>query len=56
MYTDDNRIVITLDAGGTNLVFGAMRGCEYVTEPVTYPSNSQGLDKCLDTMVKGFRK
>lgn len=56
MYTDDNRIVITLDAGGTNLVFGAMRGCEYVTEPVTYPSNSQDLDKCLDTMVKGFRE
>lgn len=56
MYTDDNRIVITLDAGGTNLVFGAMRGCEFVTEPVTYPSNSQDLDKCLDTMVKGFRE
>lgn len=56
MYTDDNRIVITLDAGGTNLVFGAMRGCEYETEPVTYPSNSQDLDKCLYTMVKGFRE
>ena len=28
MYIHDNRIVITLDAGGTNLVFGAMRGCE----------------------------
>ena len=56
MYTNDNRIVVTLDAGGTNLVFGAMRGCEYITEPVTYPSNAHDLDKCLDTMVAGFRQ
>lgn len=56
MYKHDNRIVITLDAGGTNLVFGAMRGCEYITEPITYPSNAHDLDQCLDTMVKGFRE
>lgn len=56
MYQHDNRIVITLDAGGTNLVFGAMRGCEYITKPITYPSNAHDLDICLDTMVKGFRE
>lgn len=56
MYLNDNRIVITLDAGGTNLVFGAMRGCEYITTPITYPSNAHNLDLCLDTMVKGFRE
>lgn len=56
MYIHDNRIVITLDAGGTNLVFGAMRGCEYITSPITYPSNAHDLDLCLDTMVKGFRE
>lgn len=56
MYTNDNRIVITLDAGGTNLVFGAMKGCEYVTSPITYPSNARDLDLCLDTMVNGFRE
>ena len=56
MYIHDNRIVITLDAGGTNLVFGAMKGCEYITQPVTYPSNAHDLDLCLDTMVKGFRE
>ena len=32
MYINDDRIVITLDAGGTNLVFGAMKGCEYITD------------------------
>lgn len=56
MYKHDNRIVITLDAGGTNLVFGAMRGCEYIIDPITYPSNSTDLDACLDTMVRGFRE
>lgn len=54
MYENDNRTVVTLDAGGTNLVFSAMRGCEPVIEPITYPSNSQDLDLCLDTIVKGF--
>lgn len=56
MYSHDNRIVITLDAGGTNLVFGAMRGCEYISIPITYPSNANNLDLCLDTMVKGFKE
>ncbi|MCH5236845.1 MAG: ROK family protein [Muribaculaceae bacterium] len=56
MYEEDKRIVITLDAGGTNFVFAAMRGGEYITEPITYPSNAHDLDLCLQTMVKGFRE
>lgn len=56
MYQQDDRIVITLDAGGTNFVFGAMKGCEFVTDPITYPSNAHDLDLCLDTMVKGFHE
>ncbi|MDE6854417.1 MAG: ROK family protein [Muribaculaceae bacterium] len=54
MYQHDNRIVVTLDAGGTNFVFSAMRGCEFIIDPITYPSNSHDLDQCLATMVKGF--
>ena len=38
MYINDNRIVATLDAGGTNLVFGAMKGCEYIMDPITIAS------------------
>lgn len=53
-FKNDPRIVLTLDAGGTNMVFGAMRGGEYVVEPITLPSNSDNLDLCLDTMVRGF--
>ena len=56
MYSHDNRIVITLDAGGTNFVFGAMRANEFIVEPVTVPSNAHDLDLCLQTMVRGFRE
>ena len=55
MYHFDNRIVITLDAGGTNLVFGAMRGCEFIVDPVTIPSRADNLDLCLQSMVNGFK-
>lgn len=51
----DNRIVLTLDAGGTNMVFGAMRSGEYFGEPITLSSNAGNLDLCLRTMVEGFR-
>jgi len=53
-FKTDSRIVLTLDAGGTNMVFGAMKGGEYVGEPITLPSNSNNLDLCLQTMVLGF--
>lgn len=55
MYRYDNRVVITLDAGGTNLVFGAMQGNKYIVEPITLPSQADDLDKCLATMVEGFQ-
>lgn len=56
MYNNDQRIVVTLDAGGTNFVFGAMRGCEYIIDPVTYPSHGDDLDMCLKTIVDGFNE
>jgi predicted NBD/HSP70 family sugar kinase len=51
---NDSRIVLTLDAGGTNMVFGAMKGGEYYGETITLPSNSNNLDLCLQAMVLGF--
>jgi predicted NBD/HSP70 family sugar kinase len=54
-FKTDSRIVLTLDAGGTNMVFGAMRGGEFIIEPITLPSNADVLSKCLDTMVEGFQ-
>lgn len=51
----DSRIVMTLDAGGTNMVFGAMQHGEFIVEPITLPANSHDLELCLKTMVEGFR-
>ena len=56
MYSHDNRVVITLDAGGTNFVFGAMRANQFIVEPITMPSHADNLDECLATMVDGFRQ
>ena len=47
MYKKDNRIVATLDAGGTNFVFGAMKAGEFIIEPVSVPAQSHDLDLCL---------
>jgi glucokinase len=52
----DKRIVMTLDAGGTNFVFSAMRGLNNIVEPITLPSNGNDLDKCLDSIITGFKE
>jgi glucokinase len=54
--TSDKRIVMTLDAGGTNFRFVAMRGNKLVTEIVSMPSNGDNLDLCLANIVEGFNR
>ena len=56
MYQTDKRTVITLDAGGTNFVFGAIRGNQDVIKPISLPSNSHDLGQCLETLERGFRE
>ena len=53
-YTNDSRIVLTLDAGGTNFVFSAMQGMKEVAMPVRLPSYADDLDKSLESMEQGF--
>ena len=53
-YTNDKRVVLTLDAGGTNFVFSAMQGMKEVATPVRLPSCANDLDKSLESMVQGF--
>ncbi len=53
-FQNDKRTVMTLDAGGTNLVFTAIRGNEQVIEQITLPSNADDLNKCLSNIVEGF--
>lgn len=55
-FRNDSRIVMTLDAGGTNMVFGAMQYGEFIVEPIRRPANAHDLDLCLKTMVEGFRE
>jgi len=50
----DQRIVMTLDAGGTNFVFSAIQGNQEVIEPIRLYPNSEDLSKCLETIISGF--
>lgn len=50
----EKRIVMTLDAGGTNFVFSAIQGNNEIVPPVTFPSHADNLDDCLATLVNGF--
>ncbi len=52
----ESRIVLTLDAGGTNLRFSAIRGGKSVAETVFLPTNGDDLMKCLANIVEGFAK
>ena len=53
---NDKRVVLTLDAGGTNFVFSAIRGNEEIVTPIAKPSNAHDLDLCLATIVSGFEE
>ncbi len=51
----DDRVVLTLDAGGTTLVFSAMRGGEEAAAPVVLPAAVATLGEFLLTVLEGFR-
>ena len=52
-YAEDPRVVLTLDAGGTNFVFSAVQSDREVVKPITLPSNAHELQACLTTIVEG---
>lgn len=52
----DKRIVLTLDAGGTNFVFSAIQSNEEIVEPICLKSNADNLDRCLATLEDGFKQ
>ena len=56
MYENDPRTVMTLDAGGTNFVFSAIRGCHEVVSPVRIDAVTDNVGRCLATIVNGFRQ
>lgn len=55
-YIQDQRVVLTLDAGGTNFVFSAMQAGKEVVTPVRLPAYAKDLDKSLESLTEGFSK
>ncbi len=53
-YSEDKRVVLTLDAGGTNFVFSAIQGNNEIVEKVRFDSNGDNLEKSLNSIIKGF--
>lgn len=54
-YINDPRVVLTLDAGGTNLVFSAMKGCRRIGRSYSLPAEAGNLEACLDNIVEGLQ-
>ena len=55
-YNHDDRVVMTLDAGGTNFVFAAIRANEEIVPQVTLPSEGDNLEKSLSNIEQGFKE
>lgn len=55
-FANDSRIVMTLDAGGTNFKFSAIRGNQVATTPFSVPTRGDCLDACLGALVDGFER
>jgi glucokinase len=54
-YDKDKRIVMTLDAGGTNFVFSAMQGEKEIVEPVVQKVQDKDLENILKMIIEGFQ-
>ncbi len=54
-YSEDRRIVMTLDAGGTYLKFSAIRSNRLLVGPISVPSEGDDLERCLANIIRGFR-
>src|SRR5277367_5877579 len=55
-YNQDSQVVMTLDAGGTNFRFSAMRGNRQVTQMVSMAAEGNDLDLCLHKITEGFMR
>lgn len=52
----DPRIVLTLDAGGTNFAFSAMQAGETIGESFSLPSEAHDLERSTNNLLKGFQQ
>ncbi|GAB3650210.1 hypothetical protein GCM10028791_17090 [Echinicola sediminis] len=56
IYNQDKRIVLTLDAGGTNFEFSAIQGNREVVDPIRRKASPDNLEACLNTIKEGFHQ
>ncbi len=54
-YLSDQRIVLTLDAGGTNFVFSAIQSGKEISQPFSLPIRGLKLEQILQTIIDGFQ-
>ncbi len=55
-YKTDTRIILTLDAGGTNFDFQAVRGGEPISSGIRLPAAAGKLEEVLKMIIKGFEE
>src|SRR6478736_3554445 len=48
--------ILTLDAGGTNFVFSAIKDYKEIATPIILPAHADDLEKCLATIISGFEQ
>jgi len=53
-YFNDERIVMTLDAGGTKLSFNAVQAGKELLKPVELPAAADNLHDLLKRIIMGF--
>ncbi|MGM0650192.1 MAG: ROK family protein [Bacteroidota bacterium] len=49
-----NPLILSLDAGGTNFVFSAVKDGKILGDSIRKPSHANNLDRSLQTIVEGF--
>lgn len=55
-WQTDERIVLTLDAGGTNFAFSGVQKGREIAEPVVLPAESNNLEASLSNIIRGFER
>lgn len=55
-YNNDKRVVLTLDAGGTNFVFSAVCSEKEIVEPYVIQARGNSLEFVLNNIITGFNE
>ncbi|GAB5409106.1 MAG: ROK family protein [Balneolaceae bacterium] len=50
-----SNLILTLDAGGTNLNFSAVKEGRLLPNSFSYPTNAHNLNSCLNSIKSGFK-